>query len=80
MRHDIPRVRRSVVPNHQTTKLGKRNCISMVNLMNLESGSLIATSSQYEGPSAVRLSEEVISISDADSTVFRVGKDQGSTI
>ena len=36
--------------------------------------------SQYDGMNALRLSEDIISISDADSIVFHQGRDQVSTI
>ena len=58
MLHNIPRVRKSVVPKHLTPKLGKRNRIFFVNLLKSEGGSLIAIPSQYDVPSAVRLSED----------------------
>ena len=51
-----------------------------MNLLNPESGSLIAIPSQDDVPNEVRLSEDVISVSDADSTVFHLDKDQFSSI
>ena len=80
MRQIVPRVRNSVVPKHLTPKAGTGNRISIVNLLNPESGSLIAIPSQDSGLNAVRLSEDAISISDADSTVLHLEKDQVSTI
>ena len=77
---NIPRVRKSVESKHLTRNIGKRNRISIVNLMNPESGSLIAIPSQDDGPNAVRLSEDVLSFSDTDYTVFHLEKYQVSTI
>ena len=42
MRHNIPRVRKSVVPKHLNPKLEEHNRISTVNLLNPENRSLIA--------------------------------------
>ena len=50
-----------------------------MNLLNLKSGSQIAIPIQHDRLNAVRLSEDVLSVSDADSTVFHLDKDQGST-
>ena len=80
MRQNILRFRKSVVTKHLTAKVGKRNRISIVNLLNPESESLRAILSQDDRPNAVRLSEDAISISDADSTLFHLDKDQVSTI
>ena len=49
-----------------------------MNLLNPEIGSLITIPSQFDGPNAMRLSEDVISTSDADSTVFHLDKYQAS--
>ena len=74
MRQIVPRVCNSVVPKHLTPKVGKGNRISIVNLLNPESGSLIAIPSQDSRLNAVRLAEDVTSISYADSTVFHLEK------
>ena len=70
MQRKIPVVRKSVVPKSLTPKLGERNRKSIVNLLNPENGSVIAVPSQTYGPNVVGLHEGVVSISDADSTVF----------
>ena len=54
--------------------------MSILNLLHPESGPLIAIPSQYDGPNALRLSEDVISISDSGSTVLHLDKYQVSTI
>ena len=74
MRQIIPRVRNTVVPKHLTPKVGKANRIPIVNLLNPENRSLIAILSHDSGLNAVRLSEDVISISHPDSTVFHLEK------
>ena len=80
MRQIVPRVCNSVVPKHLTPKVGKGNRISMMNLLNPKSGSPIAIPSQDSGLNAVRLSEDVIPISDPNSTVLHLEKDQVSII
>ena len=80
MRRSIPIVRKSVIPKHLTPKIRERNSTSILNLLNLEKGSLIAVPSQYNLPNVVRLHEDVISISDADSAVFHEDIDKGSAM
>lgn len=80
MRQKILRVRKSVAPKHLTPKLGEPIRLSIVNLVNSESESLIAIPSQYDESNAERLSKHVTSISDADSMVFLLDKEQSSII
>ena len=56
MRQNISRVRYSVAPKYLNPKLGKSNRISILNLLNPETGPLIAVPSYYDGLNAVRLS------------------------
>ena len=66
MRQNISRVGKSVGQKLLTPKVRKRNRISIVSLQNPESGSLIAIPSQDNGLNSVKISQDVISISDAD--------------
>ena len=77
MFHNIHTVRKSFVPKNLTPKLGEYSRIPILNLLNPKNGSLVAVPSPYDGLNVVRPSEDITSISDADSTVFTLVIDQG---